>query len=74
MADNKSSKNEVKSQYALSELQIDIHKNNPKSYEERANQLQQDYYTKACGCSVKEQKDNLFDYKSQINNRANSNK
>lgn len=30
------------------------------------NQTQQQYYNKASGCSVKAQKDNLFDYASWI--------
>ena len=32
------------------------------SYNEVANQREQEYYNKASGCSVKAQKDNLFDY------------
>jgi hypothetical protein len=33
---------------------------------EAKNQTEQLYYNKASGCSVKAQKDNLFDYKSWI--------
>ncbi len=33
------------------------------SYNEITNQLEQEYYNKASGCSVKSQKNNLFDYK-----------
>lgn len=33
---------------------------------EAINQAEQRYYNKASGCSVKAQKDNLFDYKSFI--------
>lgn len=36
------------------------------SYNETTNQLEQDYYNKASGCSVKAQEDNLFDYKFGI--------
>ena len=36
------------------------------SYREAANQLQQEYYNKVSGCSVRAQKDNLFDYKSWL--------
>lgn len=43
---------------------------NPKGLLEKAvssrealNQLQQEYYNKTSGCSVKAQEDNLFDYK-----------
>jgi hypothetical protein len=32
------------------------------SYNEVANQREQEYYNRASGCSVKAQKDNLFDY------------
>lgn len=32
------------------------------AYIEIANQAAHEYYKKASGCSVKEQKDNLFDY------------
>ena len=34
------------------------------SYNELTNQLEQEFYDKARGCSVKAQEDNLFDYKS----------
>ena len=34
------------------------------SYHEVTNLLEQEYYNKASGCSVKAQADNLFDYKS----------
>lgn len=34
------------------------------SYHEITNLLEQEYYNKASGCSVKAQADNLFDYKS----------
>lgn len=36
------------------------------SYNETTNQLEQEYYNKASGCSVKAQEDNLFDYKFGI--------
>lgn len=36
------------------------------SYHEVTNKIEQDYYNKASGCSVKAQKDNLFDYNSFI--------
>lgn len=36
------------------------------SHNEAKNQTEQQYYNKASGCSVKAQKDNLFDYKSWI--------
>lgn len=36
------------------------------SYNEITNQLGQEYYNKAKGCSVKAQEDNLFDYKSWL--------
>ncbi|NDP26677.1 MAG: hypothetical protein GZ087_04520 [Flavobacterium sp.] len=32
------------------------------SYTEVANQREQEYYNRASGCSVKAQKDNLYDY------------
>lgn len=32
------------------------------------NQIEQRYYNKASGCSVRAQKDNLFDYKSWLKN------
>lgn len=35
---------------------------------EITNQIEQRYYNKASGCSVKAQKDNLFDYKSWLKN------
>ena len=38
------------------------------AYNEAANQLAQQYYNKASGCSVRAQEDNLFDYKSWIGN------
>ena len=50
------------------QMQINIHKSTAQYYEEKANQLEQDYYNKACGCSVKAQENNLFDYKSQLKN------
>lgn len=34
------------------------------SYNEANNKLEQNYYNKFSGCSVKAQKDNLFDYSS----------
>jgi len=34
------------------------------SYNEATNLQEQEYYNKASGCSVKSQKDNLFEYKS----------
>lgn len=36
------------------------------SYHEVTNRLEQEYYNRASGCSVKAQKDNLFDYNSFI--------
>jgi hypothetical protein len=36
------------------------------SYHEVTNSIEQEYYNKASGCSVKAQKDNLFDYYSFI--------
>jgi hypothetical protein len=36
------------------------------SYHEVTNLLEQEYYNKASGCSVKAQADNLFDYKSLL--------
>lgn len=38
------------------------------SYNEANNKLEQNYYNKASGCSVKAQKDNLFDYSSLLDN------
>lgn len=38
------------------------------SYHEITNQLEQEYYNKASGCSVKAQADNLFDYNSFLEN------
>lgn len=35
---------------------------------EITNQIEQRYYNKASGCSVRAQKDNLFDYKSWLKN------
>jgi hypothetical protein len=37
------------------------------SRNEAINKLEQSYYNKASGCSVKAQKDNLFDYSSLLN-------
>ena len=37
------------------------------SRNEAINKLEQSYYNKANGCSVKAQKDNLFDYSSLLN-------
>lgn len=36
------------------------------SSNEAINKLEQNYYNKASGCSVKAQKDNLFDYSSFV--------
>ncbi len=36
------------------------------AYHEVTSQLEQEYYNKARGCSVKAQEDNLFDYKSWL--------
>lgn len=36
------------------------------SYHEVTNLLEQEYYNKASGCSVKAQADNLFDYESLL--------
>jgi len=38
------------------------------SYHEVTSQLEQEYYNKASGCSVKAQVDNLFDYNSFLEN------
>ena len=38
------------------------------SYNEVNNSIEQNYYNKASGCSVKAQKDNLFDYNSFLDN------
>jgi hypothetical protein len=38
------------------------------SYNEVNNSIEQNYYNKASGCSVKAQKDNLFDYNSLLGN------
>lgn len=38
------------------------------SYNEVNNNIEQNYYNKASGCSVKAQKDNLFDYNSFLDN------
>jgi len=38
------------------------------SYYEVTSQLEQEYYNKASGCSVKAQADNLFDYNSFLEN------
>lgn len=38
------------------------------SYHEVTSQLEQEYYNKASGCSVKAQADNLFDYSSFLEN------
>ncbi len=53
---------------------IAIHSSNAKpnrevamSRNEAINKLEQSYYNKANGCSVKAQKDNLFDYSSLLN-------
>jgi hypothetical protein len=40
------------------------------SYNEATNRLEQEYYNRASGCSVRAQEDNLFDYKSWIKNQA----
>jgi hypothetical protein len=54
---------------------IAIHTGNAKfnrevtmSYNEANKKLEQNYYNKASGCSVKAQKDNLFDYNSFLDN------
>lgn len=38
------------------------------SYHEVTSQLEQEYYNKASGCSVRAQADNLFDYNSFFEN------
>ena len=38
------------------------------SYNDASNKLEQEYYNKASGCSVKAQEDNLFDYAFGIAN------
>ena len=64
-------KNSAKSKDSTSEMQVQMELYNTTATfnEERANQLEQDYYNKACGCSVKAQENNLFDYKSQLKNQ-----
>ncbi|TDD98436.1 hypothetical protein [Flavobacterium cellulosilyticum] len=42
------------------------HKEVAMSYHEASTRLEQEYYNKASGCSVKAQEDNLFDYKFGI--------
>jgi hypothetical protein len=44
------------------------------SNNEAANQQEQKYYSKASGCSVKAQEDNLFDYKSWLKNKLHAKK
>jgi thiaminase len=65
----------TQSQEALAENQdsIDSTNRNAKcsqkkalSIYEIANRLEQEFYNRACGCSVKAQEDNLFDYKSFV--------
>jgi hypothetical protein len=58
MEDNKSLRNTSKSQNQASQ-KTEIKKEN------RENHLEQAFYNKACGCSVRAQEDNLFDYKSR---------
>lgn len=36
------------------------------AHNEATNQLEQEYYNREMGCSVKAQEDNLFDYKSWL--------
>lgn len=38
------------------------------SFNEENSTIEQNYYNKASGCSVKAQKDNLFDYNSLLGN------
>lgn len=54
---------------------IDIYTNNAKYYlealmlnNEIKNQLEQQYYNRINGCSIKAQKDNLFDYATLAGN------
>jgi hypothetical protein len=63
--------NQAKSLDASTENQdlIVIDKSNAKchqevamSYSEARNRLEQEYYNRASGCSVRAQKDNLFEY------------
>lgn len=42
------------------------HQKKALSIYELANRLEQEFYNRACGCSVKTQEDNLFDYNSFI--------
>lgn len=67
MEDRSNFKDTAESQDAISEVKVDIPKNNAKYYLERANQLMQEYYNKACGCSVKSKENNISDTKSLIN-------
>ncbi len=66
MEDRSNFKDTAESQDAISEVQVDIPKNNAKYYLERANQLVQGYYNKACGCSVKSIRNNISDTKSLL--------
>jgi hypothetical protein len=54
---------ENKNLIAISISSAKCHQEVAMSYHEVTNQLEQEYYNKASGCSVKAQKDNLFDYK-----------
>jgi thiaminase len=65
----------TQSQEALAENQdfIDSTNRNAKCSQKKAmpiyeiaNRLEQEFYNRACGCSVKAQEDNLFDYKSFV--------
>ena len=55
---------ENQDQIAIDNSNSKLHKEIAMSYNEITNQLEQEFYDKANGCSVKAQKDNLFDYKS----------
>ena len=65
----------TQSKGALAENRDSIDSNNsnakcsqrkPLTIYEIANRLEQEFYNRACGCSVKAQEDNLFDYNSFI--------
>ena len=59
---------EIRDQMAIRVSNAKCHSEAAMSYHEVTNQLEQEYYNKASGCSVKAQKDNLFDYYSFLNN------
>jgi hypothetical protein len=48
----------IRSSYAKPSREVVMSRN------EAVNKLEQNYYNRASGCSIKAQKDNLFDYSS----------